>query len=122
MSDKQHLLIVEDDLVMGMELREFLEEEYEVVSPIPSTGEEAVEAVRTKKPDLVLMDIKLKGDIDGIEASRRIRQFSDIPIIFLTGFKNESNVNRAAQISNSRFLTKPFDPELLLKTMQETLK
>jgi CheY-like chemotaxis protein len=105
---KKRILIVEDDKDIAGTMSRALERmDYAVVGVI-STGDEIVEKVFTTQPDVVLMDVVLDGTIDGIEAGRRIEEFVNVPIIFITG-----HANIAAEMrSNRRFrLLKPFSSE-----------
>ena len=76
-------------------------------------GKLAVELVRKYLPDVVIMDIKLQGNMDGITASEKIREFSDVPIIFITGNSDAESKERATAISHSDFLVKPVTEEKL---------
>ena len=115
----QSVMIVEDDFIMGLEVGEFMESLGIEVRKVTSTGEEAVENARLLEPELVLMDIRLKGKMNGIEAADRIRGFSIVPIIFLTGYKDNHTREAAEKIKNSYFVTKPFSPDDLAKVIQE---
>ena len=118
---KAKMLVIEDDSVMGMEMKEVLEGfGYEVVD-IVSSGEAAVEAVRSLGPDLVLMDIRLKGNMSGIDAARSIRALTSAPITFLTGYRNEGTIRDVKAIPGAYLLTKPVDFDKLNSTLQEAL-
>ena len=80
---------------------------YEVV-PHVSTGEAAIQSVKCNQPDIVLMDIRLAGKMDGIEAASAIKSESDIPIIFITGYDDQSVRLRAIQVQPLDYLCKPF--------------
>ncbi|NJK82859.1 MAG: response regulator [Saprospiraceae bacterium] len=86
MSNNQlSILIVEDDLSFGLELKILLEEIGYEAQHLIDNGEEAYDFIYLHRPDLVLMDIELKGDMSGIELGQRIISF-DIPIIYITSF------------------------------------
>ena len=92
---KARILIVEDESIIALDLSGILRGlGYEVSGIVPS-GTKAVEAAVADPPDLILMDIILLGDMDGIEASRRIRSSRDIPIIYLTANADPATVQRA---------------------------
>jgi CheY-like chemotaxis protein len=118
---KSKLLVVEDDSIMGIELKEVLEAFGYQVLDIVSSGEEAVKAAQKYSPDLVLMDIRLKGNINGIEATRKIREFSDVPVTFLTGYKSDGIVQEVAAIPGTVMLTKPVDFDRLKNSLKKTL-
>ena len=86
--DKVQVLIVEDEAIVSMDLRYKLEAlGYSVPAEI-SSGEEAVEAAIQLHPDLILMDIRLSGEIDGIEAAAQIRRQFDVPVVYVTAYAN----------------------------------
>jgi CheY-like chemotaxis protein len=118
---KSRLLVVEDDSIMGMEMQGILEEFGYAVLGIISSGNEAIKAAESSKPDAVLMDIRLKGEMTGIEASRKIRVFSKVPIIFITGYKNSETVQEVSLIPAAFLLTKPVDFEQLKVLLEKVL-
>jgi len=104
----QTILIVEDEGVVALDLKLQLQDlGYRVVG-IASSSDEALEAVRRKRPDLVLMDVRLQGQGDGIEAAARINQELPTPLIFLTSHSDAETVQRAAQTAPYGYLTKPY--------------
>ena len=80
-------------------------------------GETAVGLVKKYNPDVVIMDIMLEGPMDGVETSEKIREFSDVPIIFITGNSDKKYITRAKQISNSKFMVKPISEEKLSRAV-----
>jgi len=101
------ILIVEDEAIIGMELTDTLETlGYQVIDAIPH-GEDAIEVARSAKPDLILMDIYLAGELDGIETARAITVFHNCPLIFLSAFSQREIVNRALQLVPAAYLIKP---------------
>ncbi len=109
--------VAEDEGMIAMLLRELLTREgFEVVCTV-KTGRDVVNCVREKSPQIVLMDINLKGDMDGIEAATRIREFSDIPIIFLTAYTDSRTKERAKGLRPYAFLPKPINKQLLLTAL-----
>ncbi|MFA5100525.1 MAG: response regulator [Candidatus Omnitrophota bacterium] len=118
---KRKMLVIEDDSIMGMEMKEVLEEFGYEVSDIVSSGEAAIKAVKLYRPDLVLMDIRLKGDMSGIEAARKMRAFTSAPITFLTGYRSDGTVKDIRSIPCTYLLTKPIDFDKLNSTLQEAL-
>jgi len=115
------ILIVEDDGLIALSLMQLLQKSgFDVPDPVVS-GEEAIDYVRTSLPDLVLMDIRLAGKIDGIEASREIRKYSGIPIIFLTAFYEMNLLTRAGEVSKSDFIVKPVIEKDLLSAIRKAL-
>ncbi len=108
MSGKK-ILIVEDEALVAASIRKkLLKAGYEVAGVV-SFGEEAIEETRNLMPDLVLMDIKLKGDMDGVEAADQIRDSFDIPVIYLTAFSNDEILQRAMYTNPFGYIVKPFN-------------
>ncbi|WAI00123.1 response regulator [Methanogenium organophilum] len=115
--EKRSVGIVEDEGMIAMLLRELLTREgFDVVCTV-KTGKEAVDCVRENTPEVMLMDINLKGDIDGIEAANQIREFSNIPIIFLSAYTDTQTKGRAEGVKPYAFLPKPINKQLLLSTI-----
>ena len=89
------ILIVEDEMIIGAKISMLLSDlGYEIAGIIP-TGEKAISQIRNNRPDMILMDIQLKGKLDGIETARIIQESDDIPIIYLTANADDSHFNRA---------------------------
>jgi PAS domain S-box-containing protein len=106
---KGKFLIVEDEFVVVENLRtELVSMGYEVVG-LASSGENAMELARREKPDLALMDIKLVGEMDGVETAIHLRQQLDIPVLFLSAFANERFLERAKLAEPLGYLVKPYD-------------
>ena len=112
-------IIVEDNLILSILYQNVLKEMvFKTVGEIRD-GITAVKLVRKYSPDVVIMDIMLEGNMDGIQAAHEIREFTDVPILFITGnFQNEF-IKRARRVTNSRFLPKPISEELLQKAVNE---
>lgn len=118
-NEKRSVGIVEDEGMIAMLLRELLTREgFEVVCTV-KTGREAVDCVRERSPEVMLMDINLKDDMDGIDAATRIREFSDIPIIFLTAYTDPRTKERAEGVRPCAFLPKPINKQLLLTALTQ---
>ena len=103
------LLVVEDEAIVAADLEDRLNRMgYHVVGTAES-GEEAIEKARDLKPDLVFMDIMLKGGMDGIEAAALMREEQSVPVIFLTANSNDAIINRAKVSEPFAYLLKPFE-------------
>ncbi len=114
------VLLVEDEAVIALDLVRKLERAGCRVLGPAATGEAAEELARSGRPDLILMDNQLTGSIDGIEAASRIRAWSEVPIIFMTGFSlDPAFQERARAIAPAGFLDKPVSPDALLKAVCE---
>ena len=116
---KVQVLIVEDEAIVSMDLRFKLEAMGYIVPAETSSGQEAVEAVSKHRPDVVLMDIRLSGEMDGIAAAGEIRQRFNIPVVYLTSYADEDTLERAKATGPSGYLLKPFD-DAILRAVVET--
>ncbi|MBM4241764.1 MAG: PAS domain S-box protein, partial [Euryarchaeota archaeon] len=105
----EKILVVEDDSIEAMDIQRTLESMGYEVPAVASSGEEAIKKTDEIKPDLVLMDIILKGKVNGIEAAAKIKKDSNIPIIYLTAHSEEPSVKRALVTEPYAYLLKPFD-------------
>jgi len=112
------VLIVEDDLILNLLYESFLEKMGFETHGELVYGKTAVDMSRKINPDLVLMDIALEGDMNGIEAAQQIRQFSDVPVIFITGNSDPEHKQKAMATSNSHYLIKPVELEDLKQTLE----
>ncbi len=118
---KARILVVEDERITAEDIKAGLELAGYKVPAICSSGEDAVRQAARLEPDLILMDIKLKGKMDGIEAAGEIRKVQDIPIIYLTAYSDEKTVERAKVTRPSGFLSKPFEKRQLHVAIEITL-
>lgn len=101
------VLIVEDDMIISMVLERMIKKlGHEVVDKV-ITGRGAIDSAFELKPDLILMDIQLKDDIDGISAMQKIREESDVPVIYITGNSDQYNLTRAQKTNFVDYLVKP---------------
>lgn len=116
-----NILIVEDEAITAMDIRERLKKFGYHVPAITPSGEEAVEMARSIKPNLILMDIYLKGNIDGTVAAQQISRHQHIPIIFLTAYKDEDTFSRAKLSSPYGYIGKPIDSRDLRIAIELTL-
>jgi len=118
---KAKILVVEDEIIIARELEARLQEiGYEVVG-IAATGAEAIALAEEEHPDVVLMDIVLKGDMDGIEAATHIRSDFRIPVIYLTAFTDKATLARAQATQPYAYLVKPFAERELYANIEMAL-
>ncbi len=111
MDGKIKVLIVEDEAIFAMSMQRVLTMlGYEVCGPI-STGEEAVSWSKKENPDLIIMDVSLKGQMDGIEAAGEIRSVCNVPIIFISGYQEDKLLEKAGSLEFSTYLIKPIIPD-----------
>jgi two-component system, cell cycle response regulator len=115
------VLIVEDEGLVARDLTcELMRFGYDVVARA-ATGEEGTRQALFAKPDLILMDVSLKGSMDGIEAARQIREQLDVPIIYLTAFSDNTTLQRAMDTQPFGYVVKPFHPVELRCTIEVAL-
>ncbi|HCY86782.1 MAG TPA: response regulator [Desulfobacteraceae bacterium] len=111
--DAARIFVVEDEFIIAEDIQESLTDMGYSVCGLASFGEDAVEKVGKKRPDLVLMDIFLKGDMDGISTADRVRSLFNIPVVYLTAYANDAILERAKVTGPFGYLIKPFtDREL----------
>jgi PAS domain S-box-containing protein len=114
-------MIVEDDRVVARDIRTQVSRMGHSVIGVTGSGEEAVTLAAAEQPDLVLMDIRLEGEMDGIEAAQRIRSKNRIPVVFLTAYGNEEIMRRASLTEPFGYLLKPFDEPQMRTVIQLAL-
>jgi signal transduction histidine kinase len=112
------ILIVEDEQLVADDLRETLECLGYVVPTMVATGEEAIAMVESLQPDLVLMDIRLAGEIDGVEASEQIQSRFNVPVVYLTANADRATLERVKATQPFGYILKPFDERILSTTIE----
>ncbi len=115
------ILIVEDESIVAFNLQNRLEYLGYAVIGISPSGEGAIQIVARNRPDLVLMDIKLKGSIDGIEAAAQIRSRFQLPVVYLTAYTDEETLDRAKLTQPYGYILKPFEARDLCTTIEVAL-
>ncbi|MEO5359292.1 MAG: response regulator [Nitrospirota bacterium] len=119
--DKKSVLIVEDEFIIANAIKLIIQDMGYTVIDIVSSGEQAIELAKTSTPDIILMDISLNGQIDGIEAAMKIRVSLDIPVIFLTSHVNDALLERAKLTEPFGYLLKPFQDKELQTNIEMAL-
>ncbi len=113
MKEAPSIMVVEDEGIVARDLSQRLTHLGYRVPAISMTGEDALKQAEAIHPDLVLMDINLRGGIDGVETASRLRQKHNVPVIYLTAYSDSSTLDRAKQTEPYGYLLKPFvEPEL----------
>ena len=108
MNYKAKILVVEDENIVAMDIRKILSDSGYEVTSIVGSGEEAIITVREQKPDLILMDIVLKGKMTGLDAARIITRYFDVPIIYMTALSTDDALLETTNRESYGFLFKPF--------------
>jgi len=119
--EKAQILIVEDDAIVAMDIESRLQNLGFIVSGAVSSGENAIKRIAEHDPDLVLMDIVLKDEMDGIEAAEIIRSRFGTPVIFVTAYADEKRLKRAKLTTPFGFILKPFQDKDLKVTIEMAL-
>ena len=117
----KRIIIVEKDFIIALALKKGIQRLGHEVTAILDNGKAAIAKVKQGAVDLVLMEIRLFGEIDGIEAMNHIRKISDVPVIFLTGNTDESTKKRAMETNPAGFLIKPLQKDTLKEIFRKTV-
>lgn len=118
---KKHILVVEDSPAIAMDEEHILQQlGYEVYGPI-GTGAKAVQFAKTKKLDAVLMDIDLPGDMNGVMAAQEIHKIDEIPVIFVTGFKQIEVPQYHALCTKTVYIEKPYTKTEIANALEMVL-
>jgi CheY-like chemotaxis protein/predicted regulator of Ras-like GTPase activity (Roadblock/LC7/MglB family) len=120
MADPQ-ILVVEDERIVATGIRNMLKGLGYTVPAVASSGKDAIKQAAETRPDLVLMDIVLEGDMDGIAAAEQIRARFDIPVIYLTAYADDATVQRAKMTAPYGYLLKPFNERELHAAIETAL-
>lgn len=119
MKNSARIAIVEDCFIQSTVMKKIFESEgYDVIGMFKS-GEDALQQFETEKPDIYIMDINLKGSLNGFETVNAIRQTTNIPVIFVSASNNEHVLKKAAQFAPSAMLIKPVFKDSLLRKVDE---
>jgi CheY-like chemotaxis protein len=117
----EKILVVEDDTIIALTIQGRLKEfGYEVVGRA-SNGEDAIKKAKELQPDLVLMDIHIKGPMDGIQTAETVYGIYNIPVIYLTAYSDEKTLERAEKTSPFGYVVKPFNDDTLRTTIKMAL-
>jgi CheY-like chemotaxis protein len=117
----RRILIVEDEFIVAFEIQKTLEDRGFAVCDVVASGEEAVEVAERELPDCVLMDVNIRGAIGGVEAARRIRSRSGVPVAFVTGFPSRQIMEQARDVMPIAYFTKPFDFDEICLVLEREL-
>ena len=115
------IMIVEDEWAVAEDIKISLQNLGYAISSVTSSGKEAIQKAEEDRPDLVLMDIVLQGEMDGIEAANQIRSRFNIPIVYLTAYADDKVLGRAKITEPFGYIVKPFISEDLKITIEIAL-
>jgi len=116
------ILIVEDEVIIAMDIRHTLKSMGFSETTVVTTGEESIAAADRQNPNLVLMDVSLRGEMDGVSAAEHIHSRLGIPIIFLTAFGDQKTLCRIKRLQKFGYLNKPYTDQDLQVMIRETLR
>jgi len=121
-SSELRALIVEDEILIAEELRDRLSRlGFSVIAAV-DTADEGIAIATRERPDLVLMDIRLKGEKDGTQAVQEIRQQIDVPIVYVTAYSDRLTVDRAKETEHDGYILKPFHRRDLQSTIEVAMQ
>ncbi|MDN3204190.1 LytR/AlgR family response regulator transcription factor [Algoriphagus sediminis] len=106
---EERILIVEDELSIAENIQEILELLGYVNIDIANSANQCIKVIKKYRPDLIFMDIKLKGDKDGIELGEIVKQMVDAPLVYVTSYSDPTIIERAKRINPAGFIVKPFN-------------
>jgi len=115
------IFIVEDEAIVAESLNDQLEALGYIVTGYAPSGEEALRNIKNNLPDLVLMDIMLEGEMDGVETAQQIKELYGIPVIFLSAYSDSETLGRAKLTEPFGYLIKPYKERELHTTLEITL-
>lgn len=117
----QKIMVIEDEAIVAMEIEQSLKDQGYTVVGIFARGEQALKKVEDLSPDLIVMDIKLAGRLDGIQTAEFVRERHDIPVVYLTAHSDEKTLVRALGAEPLGYVVKPFSQAELHATIQVSL-
>lgn len=116
------ILIVEDEMIIAMDLQKVLMNYNYSVCSIVCSGFEAIKKVYEEKPDLILMDIMIPGELNGIDTAKIIRNEFDVPVVFLTALNDDENYMSAYEVSKYGYIVKPYNENELRGIIENAIK
>ena len=119
--EDRNILIVEDEVIIAMALEDSLRDFGYTIAGRATNGADAVRLAIENEPDLALVDIRLNGEMDGIEAANRICRRLDIPVIFLTAYSDDTTLSRAIKTNPFGYLIKPIRPRELYTSIETAI-
>ena len=121
MTEQSRILVVEDEFIVALDLKEQVKLLGYSVVGVATTASQAIQLAKETNPDLILMDVRLGGNTDGINAAEQIRRISPIPIVYLTAFADQQTVERASKTEPFGYIIKPYQERDLEITIHMAL-
>ena len=119
--EKAAVLIVEDQMLIAKSIESMIVSYDMEVLAICKTGEEAIAVAEGRAPDIIIMDIKLQGKMDGIQTAKKMRDIGHIPVIYLSDYTDKGTVRKAKETFPANYLSKPFTESDLIRAIEITL-
>ena len=116
------VLIVEDEMVVSLDIQSILQGMGVEVTGIASTVGQAIELIERERPHLVLLDISLSGEFEGIELARIIKRRWDLPVVFISGHLSNQAVQGLDEFNTMGYIVKPFYPVNLRETVESAIR
>ncbi|HEY3251974.1 MAG TPA: response regulator, partial [Ignavibacteria bacterium] len=114
--------IVEDEGIVALDISGIISNLGYETAFITDSAEKALLKIIEDAPDVVLMDIELKGDMNGLQAAKKIKEIHNIPVIFLTAFEDENTISRINEVNNEGYIVKPFEDAMLKEALVKVLR
>ncbi|WP_321429869.1 response regulator [uncultured Methanolobus sp.] len=115
------ILVVEDESIIALNIKKKLKSFGYTVPALATTGEEAIKMAEITFPDLILMDVRLKGEMDGIQTAGEIRKNFDIPVVYLTAYSDDEILEKAKKTKPYGYIVKPFKANDLRSNIEMAL-
>ncbi len=116
------IMVVEDEIIVRNDIQKTLERKGYSIAAVSNTGQQAINLAEEHQPDLILMDIHLKGDMNGIETSKKIISKFNIPVIYLTAYSDPETLRKAKETNHHGYILKPFNEQQLIASIEGTLR
>jgi CheY-like chemotaxis protein len=118
----KRVLIAEDEILVAMDLKMELSEMGYSVIGISASGEQTIQLTTAERPDIILMDVRLRGAVSGLQAAEKIQEDSAVPILFITAAPDSSTLEKINNSKRNALLSKPFSKEELQIAIKKLLK
>ncbi len=115
------IAVVEDEGIVAMDISKCLTSLGYEVSFVSDSGEKVLEIFEDSQPELILMDVELKGKLNGLDTARILKEKYKVHVVFLTAFEDENTLKRIGDLSSDGYLVKPFEDEQLEATLKKIL-
>lgn len=119
--EPKRIIIVEDEGIVAMDISKCLTHMGYEVAFTADSGEKVLEKIDSCPADLILMDVELKGSLNGLDTAKAVKEKYDIPVVFLTAFEDDATLKKIGELSTDGYLVKPFEDDNLKSTIDKVL-